>query len=116
MRLGIEGNRGDKNRQNRVPRVTGRDNPRAHLDDEPRDYCTAERDAINFSAPQFLEEVAHDVGDPNLIIIWCGVSDRQMSVQKRSARSISTQTMISQRRVGFRNMKLSRVPISLTYV
>jgi hypothetical protein len=80
MRLGIEDNRRDKNRQNPLARVIGRHNRRADLDDEPRDYCTAERDAINPSL-QFLEEAAHDVDDPKLIIIWCGVSDRQMGVQ-----------------------------------
>ena len=92
MRLGIEGNRCGKNRQNPLARVIGRHNRRANLDDEPRDYCTPERDAINLSALQFLEEAAHDVDDPILIIIWCGVSDRQMGVQKRSAQSMSTHT------------------------
>jgi len=54
---------------------------RAHLNEEPHGYCTAERDAINLSVPQFFEKAAHNVDDLSLIIIWCGAFDRQMDVQ-----------------------------------
>jgi hypothetical protein len=60
MRLGIDGNRRDKNRQNPLARVIGRHNRRDDLDNEPRDYCTAGRDAINLSSLQLFEEAAHN--------------------------------------------------------
>jgi hypothetical protein len=54
-------------------------------------------DTVDFSPLQLLEEAAHDLDGRNLVIISCRVSDRQLHVQKRCTRSMSTQTMTSQK-------------------
>lgn len=47
MRFGMERERSDKDRQNPFGRVVGRHDCRAYLDNEPRNYCVAQRDTIN---------------------------------------------------------------------
>jgi len=47
MRLGIESDRCDEDRQNPLGRVVSGDDRRAYLYGEPCDHCTPERDAIN---------------------------------------------------------------------
>src|SRR4030095_10490500 len=50
---------GEKDRKNPLGRVTGSHACRAYLDGEPRNYCKAERDAINLPLFQLTEERAH---------------------------------------------------------
>jgi len=59
MRLGIERDCSDKNRQNPLGRVVSGHNRRAYLDDEPGNHCVAEPDAIHFPLFQLTEEGAH---------------------------------------------------------
>src|SRR5262249_48893732 len=74
---------------------------RCHLNQKSCGDDISRGNAINLSPLQLLEEARHDVDDPNLIIIWCDVSDWQMGVQKRCACSMSTQTMTSQKAERF---------------
>jgi hypothetical protein len=67
MRLGIERechrkaerDCGDKDRQDPFGRVVSGHDRRAYLDEEPRNYCIADRDAINLLSFQLTEEQVH---------------------------------------------------------
>jgi len=67
MRVGTEHERhrkteregGDKDRQNPYGHSTDQHYRRADLDDEPGNYCVAERDAIDLPLFQLTEEGAH---------------------------------------------------------